>query len=558
MVRKTRFKALWPLLTSLLLSSCALNWGGTSSSSFSSYSQSAEASSSNSGESSQSQNSQSSSSSSNSSESSQSEDSQSSSSSVIKQTRELDFYAINDFHGQILEDSYFPGIETLGTYLKQKKQQPNTFLINSGDMFQGSLESNYNRGHLLTDIMNDIQFDCFSLGNHEFDWGLQAIRDNKARKSPNGYQTPFLSANLYDYEGNVQQSDLSQEYVVKEADNGLRVGIIGAIGKNQITSISSQLVEDLSFLDPAPIVQSISDKLRQEENCDVVVLSLHASQSTALGRGITSISPNSGKRYVDLVFCAHTHKFESTYENGVLFTQNDDKGENLSRVKLTVSPEGEVGSTLYTVSQVDMQNEVTSFDSSIASLVSSYGEVTEAIGAEVLGEVDGYFNSGKEAANMMAESLLLEAESEGYDVDLAMANTARTSLSSGSLTYSGLFSAFPFDNEIYIADVSGEDLINEAKYNNIARRRSQKFVSSETYRIAVIDYLVLHQNSNREYDYFPSAKIVGKLKEGDSPLLYREILAGYIRDGGSLSSSSYSSSLSRYNVASLTSDVTLN
>lgn len=538
MDEKSRLKKFLPLLVSLVLASCAIAEQNDSSSSSSS-NQASESSASSSGI------------------SSASSDSKGPSSSKVNEPRELDFYSINDFHGQILADSYFPGIEVLGSYLKEKKQNPNTFLINSGDMFQGSLESNYNRGHLLTDVMNDIQFDCFSLGNHEFDWGLQAIRDNKSRKSPSGYQTPFLSANLYDYDGNVQQSDLAQEYVVKEADNGLRIGIIGAIGQNQITSISSQFVEDVSFLDPTPVVQSLSDKLRKEAGCDVVVLSLHAAQSAVLGGGITSISPISSKRYVDLVFCAHTHKFENTYENGVLFTQNDDKGENLSHVKLTVSPDGEVSSTLYSVSETDMQEEVSEVDSSISSLVASYAEVTDAIGEEVLGQVDGYFSSGREAANMMAESILQEAQNEGFDVDLAMANTARTSLTSGKLTYSDLFSAFPFDNEIYVVEVSGADLINEASYNNIARSRAEKFVASGTYKIAAIDYLVLHQNSARQYDYFPSAKVLGKLKEGDTPLLYREILADYIRDGGSLSSSSYSSSLTRHNVASLTSDVKL-
>ena len=532
---KSCFRKLFPLVLSLLLASCA-NEGELFSSIQSSKAQE----------------------SSESSASSNSEwSSNSSSSEAIKETRELDFYSINDFHGQIKEDGYYPGVEILGSYLKQKKNEEDAILINSGDMFQGSFESNYNRGALLTDIMNDIQFDCFSLGNHEFDWGVQAIKDNKARKSPSGYQTPFLSANLYDYDEQAHQDDLAQEYVVKEADNGLRVGIIGAIGKDQITSISSQFVETLSFADPMPIVKTLSDKLRSEENCDVVVLSLHAPQSAALGQGITSISPISNKRYVDLVFCAHTHQFESTTENGVLFTQNDDKGENLSHVKVKVSPEGEVSSALYSVSETDMQSAVTTVDPTIASFVASYGEETQALGEEVLGQVSGYFAAKKEAANMMAQSILEEAEKEGYEVSLSMANTARTGLSSGALTYSDLFAAFPFDNEIYIVDVSGEDLINEAKYNNVARRREKKFTASETYRIAAIDYLVLHQNSARQYDYFPSAKIVGKLKEGGSALLYREILASYIRNIGSLSSSSYSSSLTKHNVASLTSDVSL-
>ena len=87
---------------------------------------------------------------------------------------------MNDFHGAAVynKSSSELGILKQGTFFKQKGKEKNTLILNSGDMWQGSLESNYNHGELLTYAMNDIGFDCFTLGNHEFDWGAKYITSN--------------------------------------------------------------------------------------------------------------------------------------------------------------------------------------------------------------------------------------------------------------------------------------------------------------------------------------------------------------------------------------------
>ncbi len=478
--------------------------------------------------------------------------------------RTLDIYAINDFHGQIKEEGSYPGIENVATYLKKRNQNENTLLISSGDMFQGSLESNYNSGNLLADVMNDCKFDAMSLGNHDFDWGLEALKANEDRISGDGYQTPYLCANLYNYEngkeGDTQLSQYGGEYVISEQENGLRVGIIGAIGEDQYTSITSTYVEDVCFKDPSPVIKELSDELRTEKNCDVVILSFHASQDAMLGKGVTEVSPVSGKRYVDLVLCAHTHMLESTTENGVIFTQNDDKGEDASHVTLTVDAQGEVTSDLETVQGNAMKQEAKSegYDESIANLVASYGKISGPVGEETLGKVNGYFSKKETLPNLVAEAILEEASESFADVDLAMVNSAREYLSSGSLTYSDLFAALPFDNEIYLIETSGNALLNEARYNCIARAQEEAFDSSKTYQIAVIDYLAVHQNKNHVRDYFPGATIKARLTTSSGEKRgYRDIAADYIRNKGSVTATNYSSSLARHDALKLTSSVSL-
>lgn len=78
---------------------------------------------------------------------------------IVLEDTSLDLYAINDFHGKVERIAQF------GMYFKQRKlDNANTLLINSGDMFQGSVASNSNYGKLLTDCMDNIGFDSFTYG----------------------------------------------------------------------------------------------------------------------------------------------------------------------------------------------------------------------------------------------------------------------------------------------------------------------------------------------------------------------------------------------------------
>lgn len=230
-------------------------------------------------------------------------------------TRELHLLATNDFHGSIEENGSELGLLRYGTFFKNKGKEDNTLILNSGDMWQGSILSNSNRGEFLTKVMNNIGFDCFTLGNHEFDWSTKYIKQNKALYDiDTNYQTPFLCANLYNYdlENNIvldQANDIASSYTIKELENGLKVGIIGVIGEKQITSITSNYVDNYTFVNPTNIIKDLSNELKVNQNCDVVIVDAHTSFDQ-IDTSITDISPISNKRYTVAVFCAHSHQYE--------------------------------------------------------------------------------------------------------------------------------------------------------------------------------------------------------------------------------------------------------
>ena len=183
----------------------------------------------------------------------------------------FDLYALNDLHGKFSDTDSQPGVDELTTYFEQARDKnPNTVLLASGDMWQGSPESNLTSGNMMTEWMNRVGFASMTLGNHEFDWGEEAIIENEELA-----EFPFLAINIYDRETN-KQVEYCESSVVVEL-NGVTVGIIGAIG-DCYSSISPDKVEDVYFKtgdELTALVKAESERLRAEEGVEFIVYSLH-------------------------------------------------------------------------------------------------------------------------------------------------------------------------------------------------------------------------------------------------------------------------------------------
>ena len=474
----------------------------------------------------------------------------------------IDIYATNDFHGSVEETDDYMGLKKWATYLKDKGERDNTLLIDQGDTWQGSIYSNYNHGELITDVMNYIHYDARSIGNHDFDWGVEYLAANTAR-TYEGYRTPVLAGNVYDYNfatkavGTNQQSQLGVKSVTYTLGNGVKVGILGGIGQDQITSICSLYTMDICFTDHIQFIKDEATHLRNDEGCNVVIASIHTGQDSVKYEGL--------ENYVDLVLCGHTHSEESSNEGLLWYSQNEAYGQSLGHITLTYDNEinDVVETKIQCISANKIKNEVKTIDEGVDNLVNTYNSQCEsAANVTVASNVSGNWKAGEEMANLMCKAIYDEAIKEGHnDVLLSYVNTARKSKYldeyNGVWTYADLYDCFPFDNIVYIADVTGREFKNEIKkYNNIYRSSSftdTSIVDTQTYKIAVIDYVYFHTNGNRDYDYFPQTagtSIVTLEKN------YREILRDWLIDnhyntGTQLKASDYYSSLWQHNKAQL-------
>lgn len=477
-------------------------------------------------------------------------------------TTTINVWATNDFHGAIEESGNNMGLAKWATYLKDKGEQNNTLLLDQGDTWQGSIYSNYNHGALITDVMNYIHYDARSVGNHDFDWGAEQLAANTAM-SYNGYSTPVLAGNVTSYDlgthsyGSTQQATLGRKSVTYTLENGLKVGILGGIGQDQITSICASFTKDIYFSDHVAFIKEEATRLRNQENCDLIIASIHTPQNQVMG--------NSLEDYVDLVLCGHSHNQETGNEGNLWYNQNKAYGMSIGQITLTYNyATGKVTNTDIAVHESsEIMSSVTEIEPTVQSLITSYKSTCDTEASEMMASnINGYFPSGGEGANLMAKAIFDKTVSEGYTVDLVMVNSARKAIYSyshpSSWTFAEIYESFPFDNIIYIANVKGSELKKEIPYNYIYRNSTMTnntISSSGTYRIAVIDYLYLHiGGNNHACDYFA---VTGGTSTTTLSKNYREIIrdwlkANHYNAGTQLSSDDYSSSLWAFNKGNFT------
>lgn len=473
--------------------------------------------------------------SSSSSSSSQGDKSSSSEDEIFKT---IDIYAINDFHGAVEEGQIsgykVAGLGKLMTYLKDKGDKPNTLLLDQGDTWQGSVYSNNNKGQLITDVMNYVQFDSRTVGNHDFDWGLEPLMYNKTL-SYEGYSTPVLAGNVYDYdfetktEGTHQMEEIGVPSVTYTLDNGLKVGILGCIGSQQITSITSSYTTNICFKDHIAFIKDEATKLR-EDGCDIVIGTIHSGSEDVMNNGLS--------KYVDIMFCGHTHRTEMKSEGSCQYLQYACNGEAVGHVTMTYDTQNKKVNNINVSSILarDIVKETPTIDEKISSIMVKYAakcEAEENPNQIIATGVYGEFLASASLPNLMARTMYDRAALEGFDVDFAYVNKARANISSSDWTYADIFRSFPFENEVYIMEVTGKEMMDEVlKYNYIYR--SPNFTSNEInldgkYTIACIDYLNYHTNEARYYDYFPESggTFIGKLSTN-----YRIILREWLINNG--------------------------
>ena len=381
----------------------------------------------------------------------------------------FDIYAINDLHGKLLDTELQPGVDELSTYLKQA-QTENTILLSTGDMWQGTSESNLTNGFLVTEWMNQVGFAAMTMGGHEFDWGEEWVRQNKQLA-----QFPFLGINIYSRQTN-QRSDYCESSLVVEIE-GVQIGIIGAIG-DCYSSIASEQTGDIYFVTGSQLtdlVKAESERLRSQ-GVDFVIYTIHdGSTITTTDTDALSVSNRDlasyydtslSDGYVDLVFEADSHYWYVLQDSyGVYHLQGGSNNNGLSHARVLINKaDGE-----YNVVTAELipsgKYSYLDDDPMVAELLEKYAEQI-APAARIVGINDQYRN--KRALCQLVADLYckkgVEEWGAQYDIVLGggfMSCRSPGYLSAGQVSYSQLQSLFPFDNRISLCSIQGRDLISK-------------------------------------------------------------------------------------------------
>jgi len=211
----------------------------------------------------------------------------------------------NDTHSQI--DPLPPndanagkgGVARRATLVKRVRQEnPNTLLVDAGDVMQGTPYFNFFRGEVEYKAMSAIGYDVGTLGNHEFDNGVEALA--AAMKFAN---FDLVSAN-YDVRGTVLEGRI-KPYVVKVV-GGIRVGLFG-LGVSPVALITPANFKGITYNDPVVPAREVVKTLREKERCALVVCMSHLGYFTNNERGDSLVA--SQVDGIDFIASGHTHTF---------------------------------------------------------------------------------------------------------------------------------------------------------------------------------------------------------------------------------------------------------
>ncbi len=428
----------------------------------------------------------------------------------------LDFYTINDTHGAIMNDhGKQVGISAMSSFYKSQydKNPEGTVILSSGDMWQGTADSNLTRGETMTNWMNLVGFEAMAIGNHEFDWGVKVIEQNKELAN-----FPYLGINILDT-NNQRPAWASPSMITYRGP--YKIGIVGGIGKLE-SSIAVSSLDGYSLSNKyRNLIEDEAERLKTEEACDIIVVSIH--------NGDLSLT-SKGAKYINAVFEGHTHEnYAYNDEYGIPHVQCYSNGSDIQQVSFRVNSDGEL--VLKQPSSQDhnyygLMGYPSDEDTDV--LIDYYATVVDPIKNEVLGYTDESLNSSYLATLSMKATLEYYQEGDWHpEVVAAFANTgsARTSLPAGEITYGNVYQVFPFDNANVFCTVSGMQ-VNQLLADSYYASWSDDTVNIETnktYTIVAVSYV-----TEANPDLF-------KEIDRDSEMVQRDIFADYLRNGGSLS-----------------------
>jgi len=212
---------------------------------------------------------------------------------------------------------------------KLRKENPNTLLLDSGDIFQGTPYFNMYGGELELKLMSKMGYDASTMGNHDFDNGMDGFLKVKHHAN-----FPFICSN-YDFSDTILK-DKTIPYKIFYKD-GIKIGVFG-IGIELEGLVDKKLYGNTIYQDPVGKTNEYAELLKKKHQCDLVICLSHLGYDYRVDKISDSVLATQTKN-VDLILGGHTHtflkkavEFKNSEGEKVLVNQVGWAGVNLGKV----------------------------------------------------------------------------------------------------------------------------------------------------------------------------------------------------------------------------------
>ena len=224
-----------------------------------------------------------------------------------KNFKKITILHTNDVHSHIepfpKDHSKFPnmgGFERRSTLINNiRLKNPNTLLLDAGDVFQGTPYFNFYGGELEFKLMSMLKYDAMTIGNHDFDNGIDGLNSQLPKAS-----FDIISSN-YDFSNTILENKIkrTKTYILDE----VKIGVFG-LGIELKGLVSDELYKETKYLDPVEISNDITDYLKNEEKCDLIICLSHLGYKYKKNK-ISDFILAQKTKDIDLIIGGHTHTF---------------------------------------------------------------------------------------------------------------------------------------------------------------------------------------------------------------------------------------------------------
>ncbi|MGD6875645.1 5'-nucleotidase C-terminal domain-containing protein [Bacillus infantis] len=396
------------------------------------------------------------------------------------ETIKVQLLGVNDLHGQIDTVSTrdldgdgtkenVGGIEYTASYLKQREaEQANTLIVHSGDMVGGSpLVSASFQDEPTIEVLEAIGFDAGTLGNHEFDEGIDEMlrmvnggQHEKGTENYDGIDFPMVAANVVDKStGNL----LLDPYTVKEV-GGAKIGFIGVMTQETPLMIVQDGNENLQVTDEVEAINKYTKELKDQGVRAIVVLA-HNPTTNDNNNALydASVIAEKADAEVDVIFAAHNHVKVNKVVNNKLVVQAYSYGTAISDVDLEIdAATGDIvkkSAEIVDVDQADIEP-----DEEVKAIVDKYAELVKPIKEEVVNATDtemtGKYPSRGAVGDHGIGNMIADGMKAAMDADFAMMNGGgvRSAIDAGPITVGDLFAVQPFGNVLNKVSLTGAEI----------------------------------------------------------------------------------------------------
>ncbi len=256
-----------------------------------------------------------------------------------KSTKQITILHTNDVHSNIepfpTNHYKYPnigGVARRATLIEQiRNENPNTLLLDAGDIFQGTPYFNFFGGEVEFKLMSMLKYDAATIGNHDFDNGIDGLK----LQLPHA-KFDFITSN-YDFKNTIMDGRTHPYKIYNK--NGIKVGVFG-IGIELEGLVDPLMYKETKYLNPIETAQDMSRILKEEQKCDLVICLSHLGYYyKKYPNKICDLNLAKQTKNIDLIIGGHTHTFlpkptvvKNSIGENMLINQVGKWGINLGRI----------------------------------------------------------------------------------------------------------------------------------------------------------------------------------------------------------------------------------